>query len=119
MPARRTDEWIQALQAAGIPAVPLKTLKELMSDPHLEQTGFFVSRQTKEGKLRFPGIPTHFSRTPVHIREAGPELGEHTVPIMQEAGFTATEIESYLQAGDAGTTRTTRTTPEDPGPVIV
>ena len=117
MPTRRTGEWIQALQEAGIPAVPLKSLKELMSDPHLEQIGFFVSKQTKEGKLRFPGIPTHFSRTPGQIREAGPLLGEHTVSIMQEAGYTAAEIESHLETGAA---QTTHTIPEeDQGPVIV
>jgi crotonobetainyl-CoA:carnitine CoA-transferase CaiB-like acyl-CoA transferase len=99
MPTRRTHEWIEALQEAGIPAVPVKSLSEVMSDPHLEQTGFFVAKQTKEGRLRFPGIPTLFSRTPGQIDEAGPLLGEHTVSIMQEAGFSDAEIESYLQAG--------------------
>jgi crotonobetainyl-CoA:carnitine CoA-transferase CaiB-like acyl-CoA transferase len=117
MPTRSTAEWIEALQEAGIPAVPLKSLKDLMSDPHLEQTGFFVARQTKEGKLRFPGIPTRFSRTPGQIREAGPLLGEHTVSIMEEVGFTPAEVESYIKAG---TVKTADAAPEeDPGPVLV
>jgi crotonobetainyl-CoA:carnitine CoA-transferase CaiB-like acyl-CoA transferase len=117
MTSRQTDEWIRALQGAGIPAVPLKSLKELLSDPHLEQTGFFVNRQTKEGRLRFPGIPTKFSKTPGRIREAGPLLGEHTVAIMQEAGFTAAEIDSHLRAGSARTIRAV--SEHDSGPTIV
>jgi len=117
MPTRSTGDWIEALQEAGIPAVPLKSLKDLMSDPHLEQTGFFVARQTKEGKLRFPGIPTRFSKTPGQIREAGPLLGEHTVSIMEEVGFTPAEIEAHIRAG---TVKTADTAPEeDPGPVLV
>lgn len=103
MPFRRTDDWLRAFREAGIPAVALKSLKELMHDPHLEETGFFESRQTKEGPLRFPGIPTWFSRTPGRIREAGPLLGEHTVAVLREAGFAPEEIASYLRDGAAGT----------------
>lgn len=101
MPTRRTDEWIGDLQAAGIPAVPLKSLKDLMADPHLEQVGFFVGQETSQGRLRFPGIPTLFSRTPGSIRSAGPHLGEHTVAILQEAGFSEMEIARHLSTGAA------------------
>jgi len=104
MPTRTSVEWIGALQQAGIPAVPLKSLKDLMHDPHLEQTGFFVSQRTKEGKLRFPGIPARFSRTPGRIREAGPLLGEHTFEVMREMGFSDAEIASLLRKGDIGAT---------------
>jgi crotonobetainyl-CoA:carnitine CoA-transferase CaiB-like acyl-CoA transferase len=103
MLTRSSEGWIGALREAGIPVVPLKSLKDLLSDPHLEQTGFFVSKDTKEGKLKFPGIPTRFSATPGHIREAGPLLGEHTVAIMREAGFAEAEIASCLHSGGART----------------
>lgn len=98
---RTTGQWIELLQQAGIPAVPVKTLKDVLHDSHLEQVGFFTEADTKEGRLRFPGIPTRFSRTPGRITEAGPRLGEHTVAIMQEAGFDADEISSCLAIGVA------------------
>lgn len=101
MASRPSAEWIRLLQEAGIPAVPLRSLKELMHDPHLEQTGFFVPAQTKEGRLRFPGIPTRFSKTPGRIREAGPRLGEHTVEVLREAGLDQARISSLLASGAA------------------
>jgi crotonobetainyl-CoA:carnitine CoA-transferase CaiB-like acyl-CoA transferase len=103
MATRGSAEWIAVLREAGIPAVPLKSLKDVMDDPHLEQTGFFETRDTKEGRLRFPGIPARFSRTPGGIREAGPLLGEHTVDVMREAGYSPEEIAACLRSGGART----------------
>ncbi|MCB1634910.1 MAG: CoA transferase [Xanthomonadales bacterium] len=98
---RSTADWLEALQQAGIPAVPLRSLQELTEDPHLLQTGFFQSQQTKEGRLRFPGIPTRFSRTPGRIREAAPRLGEHTRAVLAEAGCSAEQIDQLLRNGGA------------------
>lgn len=101
MAQRSTEEWLKDLREAEIPASPLKSLKELLHDPHLEEIGFFESRQTKEGPLRFPGIPTWFSKTPGKILEAGPMLGEHTIEVLEEAGYSRAEIRAHLSEGIA------------------
>jgi len=71
------------------------------ADPHLRSLGYFEPLETKEGTLRFPGVPTWFSKTPARIREAGPRLGEHTAQVLQESGFTAGEVEVLLASGAA------------------
>lgn len=79
---RTTQEWLDLLQGLGIPAAPLRTPDELMHNEHLEAIGFFETVDSQHGPVRFPGIPTWFSRTPGRIAAAAPELGEHTDEVL-------------------------------------
>jgi crotonobetainyl-CoA:carnitine CoA-transferase CaiB-like acyl-CoA transferase len=97
--ARSTADWIEKLQGAGIPAMPVLTTEQLMSDEHLHHVGFFERVNTKDGVVRFPGIPTWFSKTPGQITHSGPALGEHSVETLLEAGLTKAEIEDLLSTG--------------------
>jgi crotonobetainyl-CoA:carnitine CoA-transferase CaiB-like acyl-CoA transferase len=99
---RASAEWLAGFQAAGIPAMPLNTTADLMTDPHLRAVGFFASVPTKEGRLRFPAIPTWFSKSPGRITEAGPGLGEHSAEILGEAGFSEAEIAALVGLGGDG-----------------
>lgn len=96
MAERTTAEWIELLRTAEVPAMPLHSTQDLLSDPHLVQTGFWKTLDTKEGRLRFPGIPTQFSKTPGRISEAGPALGEHSAEVLAEHGFSAEEIDRLM-----------------------
>jgi crotonobetainyl-CoA:carnitine CoA-transferase CaiB-like acyl-CoA transferase len=96
---RTTAEWMELLRRAEVPAMPLWTTTDLLHDPHLEQVGFWKTLDTKEGRMRFPGIPTWFSKTPGQITEAGPALGEHGPEVLAENGFSAEEIERLTASG--------------------
>jgi crotonobetainyl-CoA:carnitine CoA-transferase CaiB-like acyl-CoA transferase len=98
---RPTAWWLDALRDAGIPAAPVHSFDDVRADPHLREQGWFEATATKEGTLRFPGIPAWFSRTPVRIREAGPRHGEHTVEVLREAGLDQSEIDGLLREGVA------------------
>lgn len=97
---RSTDEWVELFRQGHIPATAIKSLSDLLDDPHLEQTGFWQQRETPEGTLRFPGIPTAFSETPGAIGDPGPALGGESLDVLAEAGFSAEEI-ADLQARGA------------------
>jgi crotonobetainyl-CoA:carnitine CoA-transferase CaiB-like acyl-CoA transferase len=81
---RSTLDWLVLLQSLDIPAAPLRTPAELFDDPHLNAVGLFETVQTQWGPVRFPGVPTWFSRTPGRVTGGPPELGEHTAEILQE-----------------------------------
>jgi len=81
---RTTREWMDLLRELAIPAAPLRTPDELLSDPHLDAVGFFETVSSAHGPVRFPGLPTWFSRTPGRITASAPELGAHTQEVLKE-----------------------------------
>ena len=96
---RGTAEWLEGCQRLGIPAGRINSTQEVLDDPHLNAIGFFQARDTSQGKMRFPGIPTWFSETPPEIREAGPGLGEHSREVLTEAGYATAEIKALFASG--------------------
>ena len=98
MATRTTKEWLELFDRTGIPAMPLLSLEDLLEDEHLKDVEFFEERDTKYGKVRFPGIPTSLSRTPARIGDIGPALGEHSEEILREHGFGEAELSALLPA---------------------
>jgi crotonobetainyl-CoA:carnitine CoA-transferase CaiB-like acyl-CoA transferase len=88
---RTTREWLDLFRELEIPAAPLSSPAALFDDPHLNAVGFFETVDTPHGRVRFPGVPTWFSRTPGHIASGAPELGAHTDEVLDELGLTDVE----------------------------
>jgi crotonobetainyl-CoA:carnitine CoA-transferase CaiB-like acyl-CoA transferase len=86
MKERSTVDWLALLRELEIPAAPLNTPGALFDDPHLNAVGMFETVETSHGSVRFPGVPTWFSRTPGRVAGPAPELGEHTAAVLGELG---------------------------------
>jgi crotonobetainyl-CoA:carnitine CoA-transferase CaiB-like acyl-CoA transferase len=82
---KTTDEWLTLLNKLEIPAAPLNTPQDLFDNPHLNEIGFFETVETADGPVRFPGVPTWFSKTPGRVAGGAPTLGEHTQEVLGEA----------------------------------
>lgn len=81
-----------------VPAGAVMTVPEVMTSSHALDSGMVqVMDQAKIGKLFTTGIPMHFSKTPGEIRKASPLLGEHSVEILKEAGFSDERIEDLVK----------------------
>ncbi len=92
---RTTQAWLDLLRKLNIPAAPLRTPDELFDNPHLNAVGFFEEVDSSYGKVRFPGIPTWFSRTPGKIAGPTPELGADTHAVFEEFGLKGREEEGH------------------------
>jgi crotonobetainyl-CoA:carnitine CoA-transferase CaiB-like acyl-CoA transferase len=98
--SRKTAEWIAAFDKLEIPAGPVKSLGEVIDDPHLNAIGFFRHMQhPTEGELVVPEPPLRFADTPAAIDRLPPRLGEHGHEILQEIGMQADEIEALAKSG--------------------
>ncbi len=97
---RRTDEWLPLLEASDIPAVPVRSLEELLDDPHLEAVGFYEQRHhPSQGSIRTMRNPMRFGSTPTAYRRHAPNLGEQGAEILREAGFPQDKIDALAQSG--------------------
>jgi crotonobetainyl-CoA:carnitine CoA-transferase CaiB-like acyl-CoA transferase len=84
---RTTAEWLELLHKLNIPAAPLRTTDELFTNAHLEAVGFFETVDSPQGPVKFPGVPTWFSKTPGKVHGPTPLLGADTDDVLAELGL--------------------------------
>ena len=96
---KTTKEWLEIFDETKVPVIVVNTLDDLFHDPHLKEVGFWKEYDhPTEGKLKMPGFPANFSKTPASIRKHAPKLGEHTVEILKEAGIDDETIEEMISS---------------------
>jgi crotonobetainyl-CoA:carnitine CoA-transferase CaiB-like acyl-CoA transferase len=85
-----TDEWIELLAENNIPAMRYSRMADVLADPHLQQTGFFVERDGGAiGKYRSMRHPVRYDGTPVDIYADPPLPNADGDEIRSALGFKA------------------------------
>ena len=72
------DEWVERLDAAGVPAGRIRSLDEVYASPQVRHLGLVqeVDHPTL-GRIRLPGPPLAYSRSGMAAATAPPTLGQH------------------------------------------
>jgi crotonobetainyl-CoA:carnitine CoA-transferase CaiB-like acyl-CoA transferase len=97
---RPSAQWLEVLDAADIPVMPLHTLDSLIDDPHLAAIGFLQSiEHPTEGAIRSIGVPTRWSETQATPGRPAPRLGEHSAEVLREAGYSTEDIDRLVADG--------------------
>ena len=90
---RTTQDWLELLEAHGVPAGPIYDPGEMFEDPQVVHTGITETvTHPIRGETKLIGQPVNLSRTPAALDLAAPDAGQHTDEVLAEFGLAPTEI---------------------------
>jgi crotonobetainyl-CoA:carnitine CoA-transferase CaiB-like acyl-CoA transferase len=94
---RGNAEWVQRLEAADILVSPVNDYLAFREAEQTRAMGYFGEvDQAPYGKLTVPHLPASD-----HALRPAPRLGEHTLEVLGESGFSSAEIAALIQSGVA------------------
>ncbi|MEQ8825370.1 MAG: CaiB/BaiF CoA-transferase family protein [Filomicrobium sp.] len=99
---KTTAEWLEALEAQGVPAGPVLSVGEMHTDPQtLAREMVTETDHLKAGRVKTIGLPIKFQGTPGGVRRPAPVLGQHTREILSELGYDEKEADALCASGGA------------------
>jgi crotonobetainyl-CoA:carnitine CoA-transferase CaiB-like acyl-CoA transferase len=101
MVKRGTRDWLNALEAAGVPCGPINDLKQVFDEPQAIARGLrFDLPHPAAGTVSLVRSPMRFSETPVQHDVPPPTLGQHTELVLRELlGKNEAEIKRLRSDG--------------------
>jgi formyl-CoA transferase len=98
---RSKREWLEALEAAGVPCGPINNMQEVFDDPQVKHRKLRVDMpHPSGGSAPVVASPMRLSETPVEYRMAPPLLGQHNDEVYRGLlGKSEAELARLAQAG--------------------
>jgi crotonobetainyl-CoA:carnitine CoA-transferase CaiB-like acyl-CoA transferase len=96
---KTTAEWLEIFEQYQVAAAPINKVEQFFEDPQFEALNLLTGmNHCKAGRVQIQTPPWQMSETPCDVKLPPPALGEHSVEILRENGFSDSEIESLLNA---------------------
>ncbi len=92
-----SEVWIKRLQEHDVLHAPVRDYAAVAAHPQTAHLGMLQTiQQARIGELQLPGLPGAGGRRPMC---AAPDIGEHSIQILRDAGLDPAEIAKLLDAG--------------------
>ncbi|HEX3210136.1 MAG TPA: CoA transferase [Geminicoccaceae bacterium] len=92
---RDGEALCKRLLAIGVPAGPVRDVAQVWSDAHTRHRGMALEQR---GYRNF-GLPIKLSRTPGRVARTPPRFGAQGREVLEQFGFTGSEIAELIAAG--------------------
>ena len=98
---RKVADCIALMDEAGIPCGTINNMANLFEDPQIEARGMLLDVEHMNGKdhMKAMALPLHFDGEICQARLHPPKLGEHSVEILKEVGYTDEQIKGLVDGG--------------------
>ncbi len=97
---RTVEEWVEVLEKADVPVAPVKSVRQALSDPYVEERGLIQKvDHPRAGRIPLLTFPVLIDGERPPIRSPPPLLGQHTEEVLLMLGYTRDEIEALRSKG--------------------
>jgi crotonobetainyl-CoA:carnitine CoA-transferase CaiB-like acyl-CoA transferase len=98
--SRTSDEWVQVLTDAGVPAGPVLNVEQCFDNEQVRTLPVVAEVEHPIlGRQRLLGPGVNLERTPTSVRTPAPEQGQHTDAVLAELGYSADDVERFRREG--------------------
>jgi crotonobetainyl-CoA:carnitine CoA-transferase CaiB-like acyl-CoA transferase len=99
---RTTDEWMTVFIEAGVPAGPVQTIADALSNEQTDARGMIDTIIDDEREIPVIEHPLNFKHAQSGFDGPPPKLGEHTDEVFAELGYTEQRLERLRKKGVFG-----------------
>jgi formyl-CoA transferase len=97
---RSTEEWVERLNAVGVPSGAILDLEAALGQAQVEHRGALQEVEVEGvGPVKLFGLTAHFEKTPGAITGPPPALSADTEEVLGALGMTAAEVADLRDRG--------------------
>jgi crotonobetainyl-CoA:carnitine CoA-transferase CaiB-like acyl-CoA transferase len=96
---KTTNDWVEVLEAAGVPCGPVYDYAQMFADPQVRHRGLMQYASDPElGEVPHIRTPIRIGEG-VRVRTVAPKLGQHNAEIFARIGVSEVEVASLRAKG--------------------